>query len=80
MEVVDEVAAPHDEHSFLAQGRYTLPDLVVERGRLPFVDAKLHDRNVRLRVYVAQNRPRAVIERRPNIAVRIGTRNPEVKR
>ena len=34
----------------------------VERGRLPFVDAKLHDRNVRLRVHVAQNRPRAVVE------------------
>jgi len=56
VEIADEIAAPHNEDALLAQGRKLLADLVVERRRLRLVDAKLHDRNVRLRVHVAENR------------------------
>jgi len=50
MEVVHEVTVPHNEEAILAKGRYAPADLVMERGRLRLVDAKLHDRDVRLRV------------------------------
>ncbi len=50
MEVVHEVATSDNENTLLAQRRYAIADLVVERRRLRLVDAELHDRNVRLRV------------------------------
>jgi hypothetical protein len=41
VEFVDEVSAPDDQNPHLAEGRYALADLVVERRRLRLVDAKL---------------------------------------
>ena len=58
MEVVHGVSAPDNENSLLTQGRYAPADLVVKGRRLRLVDAKLHDRNVRCGIHVAQHRPR----------------------
>jgi hypothetical protein len=67
MEIMDEVTAADDEDAFLPQGRNALADFVVVRRGLSFANAQLNDWNIRVRVRVAQNRPRAVVEPPPFI-------------
>src|SRR5690349_16936710 len=62
MEIVDEIPAADDEHTFFAQRRKSTADLKVEYGRLGFVDAELHDRHVGVGIYMAEDRPRSVIQ------------------
>ena len=62
MQVVHEVAAPHDQHALVAQRRELLRGLEMPRGGLGLVDAELDDRNVRFGIDVHEHRPGAVIE------------------
>jgi hypothetical protein len=68
MQVVHEVAATHNQDSLLAQRRYALADLVVERRRLRPVDVEPHDRNARCGIHVAKNRPPSEELQEPNLA------------
>ena len=60
--VVHNVAAAGDQHALVAQGGEALGQVVMKARRLGAVYAELDDRNVGLRIDVAQHRPGAVIE------------------
>ena len=62
VQIVNEVAAAHDEDAFVAQRRETLADVVVKIRRLHFVDAELHHWNSGVGHHMTEHRPRPVIE------------------
>ena len=62
VQVVYEVAAPHDQDLLVAQGVESFSDFIVVFRRLRLVHAELHDGYVRLREKVAQHRPCPVVE------------------
>ena len=51
VQVVDDVPAADDENALVPEGRYALADFIVERWGLGLVNAELHDRNIRFRVF-----------------------------
>jgi hypothetical protein len=57
-----EVAAPDNEHTFIAQRREPFPDFVVKGIRLRLINAELHYWNVCLRENVTEHRPGSVIQ------------------
>src|SRR6185369_13387159 len=70
VEVVDEIAAPDDQHSLVAQTGESLCSVVVEARGLRFVDAELYDGDIRLRKDVAEHRPGPVIQSPPCVQSR----------
>ena len=62
MEIVNDIAAAHNQDAFFAQRGEFLADLEVEKGRLGFVNAELHDGNVGNRIHMAKHRPCAMIK------------------
>ena len=46
MQVVNEIAAAHHQHAFVAQRRETRSGVVMKSRRLRVIDAELHNRNV----------------------------------
>lgn len=61
-EVVNDVAAAHDEDAAFAQRAEFGGERKVSGGIELGVETELHDRNIRIRVEVAQHRPGAVVE------------------
>ena len=62
VQVVDEIAAPHDKYPFLAQRCEPFAGFVVEFCRSRLVDAELYDWNVCFGKDVSEHRPGAVVE------------------
>src|SRR5579872_465041 len=62
VEVVHQIAAADDQHTFLAQHGKLAADLEMERGWLDLIDAELHDGCTRVGVHVTQHGPCSVIE------------------
>src|SRR5687768_14100409 len=57
-----EVAATHNQYTFVSQRRQTLRQLVMKSRRLCFINTQLHNRNVGFRKNMTQDRPCPVIE------------------
>ena len=55
VKVVDEVAAAHNENTLFSQRCEPLANVIVEARRASFVDAELHDRNVRSWIDLAEH-------------------------
>src|SRR5579883_848905 len=57
-----DVPRPHDRHAFIAQARQSPPELVMKLRRFGYVQAELHDRDVRVRIQMPQHGPRRMIQ------------------
>src|SRR5256885_6154871 len=68
MQIVYDVATAEDENAFFSQLRQAFTDLVVERGRLGFINAQLDNRDISSGIEMEQNRPSTVIEAPPIVA------------
>ena len=62
VQIVDHVAAPDDEHSFITQWRKPLRRFIVKFGWLCFVNTELHHRDICLGKDMSKHGPGAVIE------------------
>ena len=65
VQVMHEVAAPHDKHPFVAQAGEPLRGFVVELCRLRLVNAELDNGHVCFREDVTEHRPCAVVKAPP---------------
>jgi len=61
VQIVDEIAAPDDKHSFFTQWSEPFPDLIVKFGRLCFVNTEL-DTGTSASGKMPKHGPSAVIE------------------
>ncbi len=61
-QVMDKIAAAEDENSLIAQGRQLPADLILPGGRQIIIQTHLHNGNIRPRVHLCQDRPRAVVQ------------------
>lgn len=62
MKIVNQIAAADDQDIFVTQRRKSPANLEMKCRGLRFINAQLNNRDVRVREYVAENRPRSVIE------------------
>ena len=69
VQVMHQVAAADDKHSFVAQAGEPFRDFVVEFCRLRLVNAELDNRHVCFRKHVTEYRPCAMVQAPPFIQV-----------
>src|SRR5882672_1034019 len=62
MQVMNDVPAANQQHTFIAQRRQPFSDFAMKVRRLSFVDAQLHYRNISLRKNVTEHGPGSVVE------------------
>jgi hypothetical protein len=62
VQIVDQIAAAHNQDTVITQWSELSTDLKVEGSRLSFVNAELNHRNIGIWIYMPQHRPGPVIE------------------